>query len=228
MQTRITPTNGPPSADEIARVLRAVAAQTSHCREPAVTLEARRRDPFRVLISCLISLRTKDEVTAAASRRLFALADNPADMVKLSEAEIAKIIYPAGFYHSKAKVIRSVCYDILHRFGGKTPDTIEDLLTLHGVGRKTANLVVTKGFNKPGICVDTHVHRICNRLGWVQTSTPEATEFALRELVPQEFWIELNDLLVTFGQNICVPISPRCSICSIKTNCRQVGVTRKR
>lgn len=216
------------SPREIGVVLRIIRNEVQRFREPAVTQEARRRDPFRVLISCLISLRTKDDVTAASSRRLFELADTPTGMMELTEVKIAETIYPAGFYRNKAKTIREVCHDILHRFGGNTPDTIEDLLTLKGVGRKTANLVVTKGFSKPGICVDTHVHRISNRLGWVETRTPDETEFALREFLPHMHWIELNDLLVTYGQNICVPISPKCSQCRVRRHCRRVNVTRAR
>jgi endonuclease-3 len=181
-----------------------------------------------VLIACLLSLRTQDATTAAASARLFALADTPAAMLRLSEARIARVIYPVGFYRTKARAIRSICADLLARFGGRVPDTIDDLLTLSGVGRKTANLVVTMGYGKPGICVDTHVHRISNRLGFVRTISPERTEMALRATLPRRYWIGYNDLLVGFGQNVCTPLSPRCSQCPVRRLCQRVGVTTSR
>jgi endonuclease-3 len=156
------------------------------------------------------------------------VADTPVAMLRLPAARIAKLIYPVGFYRTKAKVILGICRDLLARFGGRVPDTIDALLTLDGVGRKTANLVVTIGYNKPGICVDTHVHRISNRLGYVRTRTPEETETALRATLPRRYWIGYNDLLVTFGQNVCAPISPRCSICPVSALCRRVGVTSSR
>jgi len=186
------------------------------------------RDPFRILISCLISLRTKDEVTAAASARLFRLATVPRSMAELSPAVIARAIYPAGFYRTKAKTIRGICRTLLERHGGKVPDTMEELLALKGVGRKTANLVLTVGFGKPGICVDTHVHRISNRLGIVTAKTPEHTEFALRRVLPARHWIPYNDLLVTFGQNVCKPISPLCNTCPVREFCPRIGVGKHR
>jgi len=182
-------------------------------------------DPFRVLIACILSLRTQDTTTGPAAARLFAVAATPESMLRLPAARIAKLIYPVGFYRTKARVILGICRDLLERFGGRVPDTIDDLLTLNGVGRKTANLVVTMGFGKPGICVDTHVHRISNRLGYVRTRTPEATEMALRARLTRRFWIGYNDLLVAFGQNVCAPISPRCSTCPVRAICRRVGVT---
>jgi len=145
-------------------------------------------------------------------------------MLKLSPRQIERLIYPVGFYRTKARVILGICRDLLDRFGGRVPDEIDDLLTLKGVGRKTANLVVTMGYGKPGICVDTHVHRISNRLGYVRTRTPEETEMALRAKLPKRYWIGYNDLLVTFGQNVCTPISPRCSTCPVRALCRRVGV----
>jgi endonuclease III len=185
-------------------------------------------DPFRVLIACLLSLRTQDTTTGPAAARLFALADTPAAMLELTARQIERAIYPVGFYRTKARVILRICADLLARFGGRVPDEIDDLLTLDGVGRKTANLVVTIGFDKPGICVDTHVHRISNRLGYVRTRTPEETEMALRAKLPRRYWIGYNDLLVTFGQNICAPVSPKCSACPVRTLCRRVGVTTSR
>jgi len=188
----------------------------------------RRRDPFRVLTACLLSLRTKDETTGPASERLFALADTPAAMLRLSASRIERAIFPVGFYRTKARVILGVCRDLLEHFGSRVPDTIDELLTLKGVGRKTANLVVTVGFGKPGICVDIHVHRISNRLGYVRTRAPEETEVALRARLPRRYWIGYNDLLVSFGQNVCVPVSPKCSICPVRGLCPRVGVTRSR
>ena len=188
----------------------------------------RRRDPFRVLIACLLSLRTKDETTGPAAERLFALADTPAVMLRLPAPAIERAIFPVGFYRTKARVILGVCRDLLEHFGSRVPDTIDELLTLKGVGRKTANLVVTVGFGKPGICVDIHVHRISNRLGYVRTRTPEKTEVALRACLPRRYWIGYNDLLVSFGQNVCAPVSPKCSICPVRGLCPRVGVTRSR
>jgi len=188
----------------------------------------RRRDPFRVLIACLLSLRTKDETTGPAAERLFALADTPAVMLRLPAPAIERAIFPVGFYRTKARVILGVCRDLLEHFGSRVPDTIDELLTLKGVGRKTANLVVTVGFGKPGICVDIHVHRISNRLGYVRTRAPEETEVALRARLPRRYWIGYNDLLVSFGQNVCLPVSPKCSSCPVRGLCPRVGVTRSR
>jgi endonuclease-3 len=189
---------------------------------------AERRDPFRVLVACLLSLRTKDETTGPAAARLFALADTPEAMRRLPARRIERAIFPVGFYRTKARVLLGVCRDLLERFGGQVPDDIDRLLTLKGVGRKTANLVVTQGFNKPGICVDIHVHRISNRLGYVKTKNPTETETALRKQLPRRYWIGYNDLLVSFGQNICHPVSPRCSECPVRPRCARVGVTRCR
>lgn len=186
------------------------------------------QDPFRILVSCLLSLRTKDKVTAVASARLFRRADTPAKMLQLREGTIARLIYPVGFYRTKAKVIRGVCRTLIDQYGGQVPDSLDELLKLKGVGRKTANLVVSTGYGKPGICVDTHVHRISNRWGYVKTRTPEETEQALRRKLPRRHWIVFNDLLVSFGQNICKPISPLCSRCLVERHCARVGVTRSR
>ncbi|MBI1846389.1 MAG: endonuclease III [Candidatus Rokubacteria bacterium] len=185
-------------------------------------------DPFRVLIACVLSLRTQDTTTGPAAARLFALADTPGAMLALTPKQIERAIYPVGFYRTKARVVRGIARDLIERFAGSVPDSIDALLTLKGVGRKTANLVVTMGYGKPGICVDTHVHRISNRLGYVRTRTPEQTEMALRARLPRRYWIGYNDLLVSFGQNVCTPISPRCSTCPVRAACRRVGVTISR
>jgi endonuclease-3 len=181
-----------------------------------------------VLIACILSLRTQDTTTGPAAARLFALADTPERMLGLTPRRIERAIYPVGFYRTKARVVRDISRDLLARFGGRVPDDIDALLTLKGVGRKTANLVVTMGYGKPGICVDTHVHRISNRLGYVRTRTPEETEMALRAKLPRRYWIGYNDLLVGFGQNVCTPLSPRCSSCPVHAWCRRIGVTSSR
>jgi len=216
-------------AIEIDSAMRKVQEEVREWREPSVTQVAKKtRDPYRTLISCLISLRTKDEVTAEASRRLFEKACTPAEMLRLPKATIAKTIFPAGFYNNKAETIREVSRDLIHRFGGKVPDELDDLLSLKGVGRKTANLVLTRGFGKPGICVDTHVHRIVNRWGYVNEKSPDKTELALRAKLPKRYWIPINDLLVTFGKKVCTPLSPHCSTCPLEEMCPKMGVGRKR
>ena len=198
-------------------------------RMPYVTeMVQTQRDPFRVLISTMLSLRTKDAVTEVASKKLFALADTPRAMLKLTPRQIEQAIYPVGFYHTKASSILQVCRQLIEEYASRVPDEIDELVKLPGVGRKTANLVLTLGYNKLGICVDTHVHRITNRWGYVKTKTPEQTEMALREKLPQRYWIEINDLLVTYGQNLCHPTSPHCSKCPIQKYCKRVGVTRNR
>jgi endonuclease-3 len=185
-------------------------------------------DPFQVLISCLLSLRTKDQVTKAASTRLFARARTPQQLLSLPLKAIRRLIYPVGFYRTKAKRIHQICQHLLGRFQGKVPSHLDELLTLPGVGRKTANLVLTVGFGRLGICVDTHVHRISNRLGYVRTKNPLETEMALRAQLPRRYWIRYNDLLVGFGQTICRPISPWCSRCPVEVYCPRVGVIRWR
>ena len=187
-----------------------------------------RDDPFTTLISCLLSLRTKDATTRAASQRLFRLARTPEHMLALSPAAIERAIYPVGFYRTKARTILAVCRTLRERYGGKVPDSLEELLTIKGVGRKTANLVVTLAFDKDGICVDTHVHRISNRWGYVRTKTPEHTEMALRRTLPRRHWRTYNDLLVTFGQNLCHPTSPWCSRCPLERICPKLGVRHSR
>jgi endonuclease-3 len=189
---------------------------------------SRSRDPYKVLISCLLSLRTKDEVTAVASKRLFARASTPETVVQLTKDELESLIYPVGFYHRKAEQIREISGTLIDAYDSNVPDTLDELLKLKGVGRKTANIVITMGFHKQGIAVDTHVHRISNRLGLVKTKKPEQTEFALRDILPKKHWIVFNNLLVMHGQKICTPISPKCSICPISEYCDRVGVERFR
>lgn len=216
--------------DEIHAAIKIVKREIRQREEPVVGVVARMsaRDPFRILISCLLSLRTKDKTTGEASARLFALAHTPAGLLKLPLKKIERAIYPVGFYRVKAKSIHAICRRLLDVYGGRVPDSIDELVTLSGVGRKTANLVVTVGYKKPGICVDIHVHRISNRWGYVKTKTPEETEEALREKLPKPYWITFNDLLVPYGQHVCLPVSPFCSRCKLIEYCDQVGVTRSR
>lgn len=215
--------------DEIHTVIATLREEYKGWKTPAVTIIAQcNGSPFKVLISCIISLRTKDEVTALASARLFARAEAPEEVAALAVEEISQLIYPAGFYRTKAQQISLISLRLVNEFHGTVPDSIDELLKFKGVGRKTANLVMTLGFGKPGICVDTHVHRICNRFGYVSTKTPDETEKVLRAQLPPEYWIEINDLLVAFGQNHCHPVSPRCSDCRLSGICGRVGVTTSR
>lgn len=211
------------------RQLALIAGDLDTTLQTAVgSVAERRRDPFSILISTIISLRTKDEVTQAASARLFAIASDPEAMAALNESEIAAAIYPAGFYRNKAKQIRESARVIATEHGGHTPSTLKELTALPGVGRKTANLVLGLGFSIPAICVDIHVHRIANRLGWIETKSPEESEQALMEILPERLWIPINNLLVRFGQQRCTPVSPFCSSCPLQQECPKVGVTRHR
>ena len=213
----------------LTTIVRPVRKAVKAEEDPSVTKIAQEsRSPLKVLVSTVISARTKDEVTGPASARLFSLADSPQTLARLPVARIEKAIYPAGFYKVKARAIKKLARMLIDDFGGKVPDTIDGLLRLPGVGRKTANLVITLGFGIPGICVDTHVHRVTNRLGVISTKNPEETEYALRRVLPRRHWIEINDLLVMYGKAVCNPVSPRCSACVIPDLCRRTGVTRSR
>jgi endonuclease-3 len=196
---------------------------------PIITFIATRgATPFEVLVSTLLSLRTKDEVTGEAAKRLFAEARTPEEMLALGEKRIAKLIYPVGFYPTKAKRLVTISAILVERYDGAVPADLDEMLKLPGVGRKTANLVMVEGFKQPAICVDTHVHRISNRIGYVATKTPEATEFALREKLPKQYWKIYNELLVAFGQVLCRPISPFCSKCPVAEMCPRLGVDKSR
>jgi endonuclease-3 len=188
----------------------------------------RKSDPFHILVSTMISLRTKDEVTSTASERLLSRAPTAQALARLGSRQIAELIYPAGFYNTKARNLKTVAEVLVTRYDGRVPESMEQLLELPGVGRKTANLVRNLGYGLEGICVDTHVHRISNRLGWVQTKTPDQTERALEELLPRRYWIPINELLVRFGQSVCTPLSPFCSRCPIGQHCPRTGVGRFR
>ena len=186
------------------------------------------RDPFRVWLSCIVSLRTRDTQTAKIVGPLFERVSSIADILTIGEEELSRLIYPAGFFRQKAKQVKQAAVIIQERFGGVVPSEIDDLLTLPGTGRKTANLVRTLGYGLPGICVDVHVHRISNRFGYVQTKTPDETEFALRKKLPKRYWMDINRLLVMWGQNRCFPRRPRCSDCPLASLCPRLGVEDSR
>jgi len=211
------------------RAVKAIEEAVERVVLPSVSFIAEEGpDPFRILVSTMISLRTKDEVTLPASLRLFAEADSPAAMLQLTEERIGELIYPAGFYKTKAKHILAVSAILTEKYGGKVPDRREDLMALPGVGTKTASLVLALGFGIDAICVDTHVHRVSNRLGWIATRTPEESEQALMKVLPVKYWIPINELLIFFGQQICRPQSPFCSLCPFSESCPRRGVERSR
>ena len=215
---------GFPVSEVLAKVKKAVQG----CRAPSLTVISQKNDPFAVLVSCIISLRTRDEVTYPASARLLKLAKTPAQLIKLSNAKLEQAIYPAAFFRNKSQSIKELCKDLVDNYEGRVPDKLEELLKLKGVGRKTANLTLILGYNKPGICVDIHVHRISNRWGYVKTKSPNETEMALRDKLPKCYWKGYNDLLVTFGQNICKPVSPFCGSCPIAEICPKIDVSKYR
>ena len=216
------------SNKRIRKLARRLEDFRRECRVTTLAEEEKTRSPFRLLVACVISLRTKDEVTAEASRRLFAIAPDPSRLAELEVESIAKAIYPAGFYTTQARQLKDIGRILRDEYGGEVPAKEAALLGLPGVGRKTANLVLGLGFEIPAICVDTHVHRISNRLGMVETKMPEQTERALNEVLPRDLWVPINDLLVTFGQNRCHPTSPRCTGCPLDDLCPRVGVSRHR
>jgi endonuclease III len=197
---------------------------------PVITRLSRdtKKDPFVILVGTLLSLRTKDETTEKVMAALLPRIRSPQDLINIPAAELEKLIYPVGFYRNKAKGLKEVAAEIINSYGGRVPDTIDELIKIRGVGRKTANLVVTEGYGKPGICVDTHVHRISNRLGIVSTKNPHETEDELRKKLPPQYWIINNALLVTFGKRICTPLSPKCSTCPLESICAKRGVVRSR
>jgi len=211
----------------IDRVLRTVGRTIEGMELPAIEKisESQSEDPFQILIGTLLSARTQDATTHAASTRLFRRARTPTSLARLSVAEIERLIYPVGFYRTKAKHVKACCEKLVTDFGGRVPPTMEELVTLPGVGRKTANLVLILGFkSRRNICVDVHVHRISNRLGWVRTTHPEETEQALYETIPSRWWPVVNLYLVTWGQNVCRPVRPRCGECSVARDCQRIGL----
>jgi endonuclease III len=219
-----------PTSRTVHAVMRALARAIDDLDLPAVEkiAEHSRADPFEVLIATMLSAQTRDPVTAAATARLFKVARTPRTIATLTEKQIEQLIYPVSFYRHKAKHVRETCRLLVERFNGRVPGTMDELLTLPGVGRKTANLVLILSFKSlQNICVDTHVHRISNRLGWVRTRTPEETERALYESTSARWWPYINLYLVTWGQNVCRPVYPRCGACVIRDHCPRIGVTRE-
>ena len=206
--------------DDVVKILK----EADQPKSDFVKLMDSFKDPYLVLIACILSLRTNDKTTYPATLRMLELAKTPHDMKGVKVEDLAKAIYPVGFYENKAKQIIELSRQIDEELDGKVPDEIEELVKFKGVGRKTANLVLSLGFNKPAICVDVHVHRIFNRLGYIKTKNPEETEFALREKLPQKYWIDINTLMVTHGQNVCKPVNPKCSECPIEKYCKKVPV----
>jgi endonuclease-3 len=214
---------------DVGRVLEELTAYLAGETPPLVTQLASQSKPaFHLLVATVLSSRTKDDVTGPAARRLLARAGTPRALARLSEAKIARLIYPAGFYRTKARQLRALGRALEERHGGRVPPDMEALLSLPGVGRKTAALVLNTAFAREVICVDTHVHRISNRLGWVSTQHPHQTERALMQLLPRSYWIPVNMLLVRFGQSVCTPVSPFCSRCPVRSHCPQIGVARRR
>lgn len=213
---------------ELPRAVAVLKRLVKKWQVPVVGVYAESNDPYVVLVSCILSLRTRDAVTYAASERLFARAPDVRSLSRLRVPRLQALIYPVSFYRVKARGLRLLARQLLERHGGRVPDTLEELLALQGVGRKTANLVLTLGHRKPGVCVDTHVHRISNRWGYVSTRHPDETELALRAKLPKRYWMIYNDLLVPFGQHHCTPISPFCSTCPLRAWCDRRGVTTSR
>lgn len=206
--------------EKIVKIINILKKEYKKWNAPAIELMAQNdRDPFKILVSTILSLRTKDEVTLKASKKLFNVVSTAEELSSMTQEEIEKLIYPVGFYRNKAKILKDMSYILIEKFNGKVPDNLEDLLSIKGVGRKTANLVLSAGYGKPAICVDTHVHRISNRLGIVRTKSPEKTEFELMKIVPKHLWKDINKIFVAFGQTICKPIKPKCEECPINIYC---------
>lgn len=220
----------PAPIKNIDKIIKLLKKEIKQFKEPVATeIGEKTKNPFLVLVSCILSLRTKDTTSGPASKRLFALANNPRDMLKLSNKQIEKAIFPVGFYPTKAKYIKKTCKILIEKYNCKVPDTEEELLKLPGIGRKCMSITMCYGFFKPGyLAIDTHCHRIPNRLGWINTKNPEQTEQQLKKLLPKKYWRDFNDIFVTFGQNICLSTSPLCSKCIINSYCPKIGVTRRR
>jgi len=215
---------------DIEAIFRIIESECRRFEKPSITKIASlvKNNPYTVLISTIISLRTKDEVTLKASERLFSVASKPHEMLKLTAKDIENLIFPAGFYRKKSLLILEISNIIVDTYNGKVPDNLDELLKIKGVGRKTANLVLVEGFGIPAICVDTHVHRIMNRMGVVETKNPEETEMALRKILPEKYWIKWNEYLVAYGQNVCKPVSPLCSSCNLSPFCAKRNLSRWR
>ncbi len=212
----------------LTQILRRLKTFLERRTPPAMVKIGQKADPFRILVGCLLSSRTRDEVTESACARLFRRVKSPRTLLKLSTRQLEREIYPVAFYRNKTLALKTLCSDLIDRFNGEVPETLEDLLTLKGVGRKTANLTLILAFDGMGICVDTHVHRITNRWGYVETATPDQTEAALRGKLPARYWRSFNKWLVGFGQTCCKPTSPLCSECPVEKYCPRIGVDRHR
>ncbi|MBN1413273.1 MAG: endonuclease III [Spirochaetales bacterium] len=213
---------------DVKKTIRILKKHLAKTQLPSVSQVAEETaDPFRILVSTIISLRTKDQVTMEASGRLFDVIKTPADLARLTHKRIERLIYPAGFYKTKAKTLKKIAGILIDKYDSAVPDTEEQLLSLPGVGRKTANLVLNLGFGIQAVCVDTHVHRVSNRLGWVKSKKPEETERQLMEILPGKEWIAINELLVQFGQTVCRPVGPKCDACPVFLYCKRVGVEKK-
>jgi endonuclease-3 len=218
-----------PESFDIDRFMAILKENRKNQKAPIVTFISNRgATPFEILVSTILSLRTKDEVTGAAAERLFKSARKPREIIRLGEEKLKELIRPVGFYPTKAKRLREISRIIIEDYKEVVPDNIEELLKLPGVGRKTANLVLIEGYGKNVICVDTHVHRVSNRIGYVRTKTPEETEFALMKRLPKKYWRKYNELLVAFGQTVCTPVSPFCSRCLVSYMCPRIGVKKSR
>ena len=217
-----------PSTKEISNVIELMKKELKNFRRTNLNREAPKYTPYQTLISCLLSLRSQDETTEKVSAKLFEVAKTPEAIVKLPLKRLEKLVYSSGYYKNKAKVIKGVSKKILEKHKGKVPQTEQQLLALHGVGRKTANIVLCLSFNKEVIPIDTHCHRIPNRLGWVQTKNPDQTEIELMKIIPKRYWKDFNEIFVLYGKNICLPISPWCSKCPVSNYCKRINLVRSR
>lgn len=216
---------------EIIKVLKILKESQSGIRKTTLNRESKdskRYSPYQTLISCILSLQAKDEITEVISEELFKVAKTPEEMLKLPLAKLEKIIFSSGYYHNKAKTIRHISQELIDRFNSQVPDTREELMSIKGIGPKTANIVLAFSFNKPVIPVDTHVNRIPNRIGWIKTKSPEQSELALMEIIPKEYWADFNGIFVLFGKTVCLPVSPLCSTCPIKDYCKRINVKHSR
>ena len=209
-----------PTEKQMSQVIKILKKNRGRFIVPALTEIAEEKDPFKVLVSCILSLRTRDATTAKVSRELYKIADTPRKIASMNLKKLSAVIKPVNYYKTKAKRIKNISERLVREFDSSVPNDIDTLMKFKGVGRKTANIVVVYGFNSHGIPVDTHVHRVSNRLGWVETNTPEKTEVELRKILPRKYWIDLNDLFVQFGQNICMPRNPHCNACPISRYCK--------
>lgn len=213
---------------DISKVMKILLIKYKSYRQPTIRRMSKENNPFKVLMSCLLSLRTQDKNTEIASNNLFQYTKTPQDILKIPIKKLERLIYSSGHYKKKARVLKSVSKELIERFDSKVPSNKEDLLSIKGIGPKTTNIVLSFAYGKEVIAVDTHVNRIPNRIGWIKTKTPEETEKELYKIIPKKYWSEVNTTLILFGKNICVPISPKCSICPIRNYCLRVGIKKSR